>query len=122
MMWEQGKKIIEKEFFKDKIELYKNNTIENDIGEVFDSPELVGEFPCNIQNSQSLVQSGISGQSIPQQIRVSTIKELPFDYSSTYAIKIISARIKFTNELWKVEGFTEAQFSTVLTATRRIVV
>lgn len=119
-MWEEGQAEVADIFFQDEIEFYENEYIENDIGETIEQPTLVGTYPCNIQNAQSTTQSTVSGQSIPQAIRISTLKTLPFDYEHTYKVKITKARIRFSNELWKVDGFVEGQLSTVISASRSI--
>lgn len=122
-MWNEGRELVKEVFFQDEIELYVNSYLQNDIGESIEDPELVGTYPCNIQNGASAVQSSVGGQSVPQGIRISTVKDLPFDYEHTYQVRIKSARIKFDpDEMWKVDNILEAQLSTVITASRKILV
>ena len=122
-MWGEARELVKEVFFEDEIELYVNSYLENDIGESIEEPTLVGTFSCNIQNGASSVQSSVGGQSVPQGIRISTLKELPIDYEHTYQVKIVKARIKFNpDEYWKVANILEGQLSTVLSAERKILV
>lgn len=121
-MWEQAKSIVESVFFKDTVQLYELTFTQNDLGEDIEVPVFVGAYNCNIENQQSQNKRDISGESTPQMIRVSTVKSIPLSYGKTYQLQITSARIAFTNEKWKVEGWTEAQLSTVITASREVVI
>lgn len=120
-MWEAGRKAVAEVFFKDRIELYENTIVKNDIGEEHVSPVLVDTYNCNIQNGESSTKEGEVGVSIPQSLRISLAKTVPLDYNKTYQLKIKTARISFNeNEMWKVEGWVEGQLSTVITAQREV--
>ena len=121
-MWEAGKAAVENILFKDTVELLEVQYTTNEIGETIPQQVTLGQYPCNIQNAESQLESAVSGQSNPQTIRVSVPKEIPLDYDKVYSLRIISARIKHTDELWQVSGWTEALLSTVITgnAWRRI--
>lgn len=122
-MWEEASQIVKSVFFNDEIKLYELGFEENDIGEDIELLTLVGAYPCNIENGQSGNSQTISGESTPQSLRISTVKEIPLQYGKTYKVKISSARIAFdTNEEWKVDGWTEAQISTVISASREVAV
>jgi hypothetical protein len=117
-MWEAGKAAVENILFKDTVELLEVQYTTNEIGETIPQQVTLGQYPCNIQNAESQLESAVSGQSNPQTIRVSVPKEIPLDYDKVYSLRIISARIKHTDELWQVSGWTEALLSTVITARR----
>lgn len=119
-MWQQAGKDVAEVFFKDTIALYLNDFIENDIGETIEQPVLLGEYICNIENGASTTQSTVSGQSTPQALRISTLKGIGLDYTRTYKVKIIQARIVNSDEYWKVDGWIEGQISTVINASREV--
>lgn len=121
MYWENASRVIEEVFFKDRIELYENAIVTNSLGEDIEEPTLVGEFKCNIENSENSIKAGEGGLSSPQGLRVSTIKNIALDYVHTYKIKIKSARVDYdSDEFWIVAGWVQSQISTVLTATREV--
>nr|DAH56655.1 MAG TPA: hypothetical protein [Caudoviricetes sp.] len=119
-MWEYARKQVADVFFKDEIELYENNWVENEIGEEFDEPVLVGTFKCNIENGTSNNKDSESGVSTMQSLRISLAKTVPLDYNKTYKIKIKTARIRFSSEWWKVLGWVEGQISTVVNASKEV--
>lgn len=119
-MWEEGRALVEEVFFEDEIELFENQIIENEIGEELEQPVSIGRFPCNVQNGATTVQRSVSGQTIPQQLRISLSKGVNIVYDKTYQVRIIKARIRFTSELWNVESITEGQLSTVISASRKV--
>lgn len=120
-MWDEARSIVAETFFGDVIRLYEDTPKEDDIGEEIADWKLVDEFACNIENSQSSLSQTVSGTSTPQQIRISLTKFLPVSYDKRYRLQIKSARIAFdANEYWKVDGWTEGQISTVLTASREV--
>lgn len=121
-MWEQAREQVAKTFFKDKIELYVNEIIENDIGETLENPTLVDEYDCNIENSPGTTSSAVGGRSNIQAIRISLRKDLSLNSESTYKVKIVQARISFTDEMWEVTGCTEGQLSTIINASRGTIV
>lgn len=122
-MWKEASQLVESVFFKDSISLYKIGFTENELGEDIESLVLVGIYDCNIENGQSTTTDQISGQSAPQSLRISTVKGIPLQYDNTYKLKIKSARIAFsTTEEWKVDGWTESQLSTVISASREVAV
>ena len=84
---------------------------------------MVGNYPCNVQNSESGNNQTVSGESTPQTIRISADKGIPLAYNKTYKLKIKKAKISFDpDEVWRVVGWTEAQISTVISASREVVV
>lgn len=122
-MWEQASQIVQSIFYKDEVQLYECTFTENDIGESIEQLDLVGSYPCNIENGQSGNAQTVSGESTPQAIRVSTVKTIPLSYDKTYRLKVSKARIAFDpDEVWKVDGWTEAQISTVISASREVAV
>ena len=122
-MWEQASQIVQSIFYKDEVQLYECIFTENDIGESIEQLDLVGSYSCNIENGQSGNAQTVSGESTPQAIRVSTVKAIPLSYDKTYRLKVSKARIAFDpDEVWKVDGWTEAQISTVISASREVAV
>lgn len=121
-MWDEARKIVAYTFFKDEIELYRNEIQEDSIGEEHEVEVLVGTFKCNLQYAPASVTSNVSGKDISQTMRISLAKDLPLDYSSTYKVKIKKARIQFDDKFWKVESWQESQISTVLYVTREVLV
>lgn len=120
-MWSEARKDIEAIFFKDEVKLYKNTTVEDDLGEEHNTPVLVGSYPCNIEDGQTSKVEGVSGASLPQSLRISTLKSIPLTKGNTYALVIVSARIAFdATEYLDVASWVEGQLSTVITATRRV--
>lgn len=120
-MWDDARSIVAETFFGDTILLYEDTPKEDDLGEEIADWKLVDEFACNIENSQSSFSQVVSGTSTPQQIRISLTKFLPVSYDKRYRLTIKSARIAFdANEYWKVDGWTEGQISTVITASREV--
>lgn len=122
-MWDTARKQIESTFFKDTVAIYELTFIQNEIGEDIKQRTLIGTFPSNVENGQSSVNSTVSGESAPQSLRISTLKSVPLDYDKTYELNIIQARISFDpNQVYKVDGWTEAQLSTVITVSREVAV
>ena len=121
-MWEQTREQVAETFFKDRIKLYVNEIVENDIGETLEEPTLVDEYDCNIQNIPSTASSAVGGRSNIQAIRISLQKNLPLNSGSTYKVKIVQARISFTDEMWEVNGWQEGQLSTIINASRGTIV
>lgn len=122
-MWDTARKQIESTFFKDTVAIYELTFVQNEIGEDIKQRTLIGTFPSNVENGQSSVNSTVSGESAPQSLRISTLKSVPLDYDKTYELNIIQARISFDpNQVYKVDGWTEAQLSTVITVSREVAV
>ena len=122
-MWDTARKQIESTFFKDTVAIYELTFVQNEIGEGIKQRTLIGTFPSNVENGQSSVNSTVSGESAPQSLRISTLKSVPLDYDKTYELNIIQARISFDpNRVYKVDGWTEAQLSTVITVSREVAV
>lgn len=121
-MWQEAIVVVNETFFKDTIELYEEVMQENSIGESIISHQLVGTYSCNVQSLSNNKKKDVSGESMPEGIRVSVTKEIPLSVAKTYKLKIIQARITFTNELWEITGWTEAQISTVIQATREVAI
>lgn len=119
-MWEDAREQVAAVFFKDLVEIYENELEENEIGEETTKPVSIGTFPCNIENSSSGNKEMLSGVSTPQSLRISFAKTVSLDYDKTYRLKIKSARIRFKDEWWKVDGWTEGQISTVIAASREV--
>lgn len=121
-MWKAARDIVSSIFFEDEIELYREDLVENAIGEELPTLVLVGKYPCNIQNNATTKRESVSGGSMPQTIRVSLPKETPLDKAKTYVLVITKARLTSTQEQWKVTSWTEAQISTVITAEREVAI
>lgn len=122
-MWDTARKQIESTFFKDTVAIYELTFVQNEIGEDIKQRTLIGTFPSNVENGQSSLNSTVSGESAPQSLRISTLKSVPLDYDKTYELNIIQARISFDpNQVYKVDGWTEAQLSTVITVSREVAV
>lgn len=121
-MWRKARADIENIFFKDRVAIYLNDFVENDIGETIEQPVLLGEYTCNIENGASGTQSSVSGKSAPQAIRVSTVKGINLDYDKTYKLRIVEARLVHSDEYWQVDGWLEGQLSTVINASREVAV
>lgn len=122
-MWDTARKQIESTFFKDTVAIYELTFVQNEIGEDIKQRTLIDTFPSNVQNGQSSVNSTVSGESAPQSLRISTLKSVPLDYDKTYELNIIQARISFDpSQVYKVDGWTEAQLSTVITVSREVAV
>lgn len=119
-MWDEARKAVADLFFKDKIEIYENTIVENGIGEELEKEVLVGTFNCNIENAPSGNKNEVSGVSTMQSLRISLAKTVPLDYDKTYKCKIKLARINFKDEWWRVNGWTEGQISTVISASREV--
>lgn len=119
-MWEEARKAVADLFFKDEIEIYENALEENDIGEQLDSPVLLGSYSCNIENGSSGNKNEVSGVSTMQSLRISLAKTVPLDYDKTYRLKIKHARIRYSDEWWIINGWTEGQISTVIVASREV--
>lgn len=122
-MWQEAREKVAEIFFKDTVQVYENTPTQDEIGEEIDNLTLLGEYACNIENGQSAVSRDISGTTTPQALRISLTKAIPLSYGHTYKLKIKSARI--TNdaaEYWKVDGWTEGQISTVISASREVAV
>jgi len=119
--WSQGRKQVAEIFFQDEIELYKNTIEENQLGEEYEVPELVGTYSCNIENQQSTVKYTEVGASAPQTLRISLSKDALLRYDYTYKIVIKKARLTYdSSEWWNVDGWVEGQLSTVLTVSREV--
>ena len=121
-MWDQARKIVDDTFFRDEIELYRNDIREDSIGEEHEVEVLVGTYKCNLQYAPTLVTSNVSGKDISQTMRISLAKDFPLDHSYTYKVKIKQARIRFDDKFWKVESWQESQISTVLNVSREVLV
>jgi len=121
-MWSTARKIVADTFFKDEIELYRNDIQVDSIGEEHEVEVLVGTYKCNLQYDPSLVTSDVSGKDISQTMRISLAKGLPLDSSFTYKVKIKRARIRFDDKFWKVQSWQESQISTVLYVSREVLV
>lgn len=122
-MWEEARRQVAATFFHDTILLYRNEIETDELGEELETPELVGEYACNIENGQSGVAERISGTTTPQTLRISLSKATPLSYDYTYKVKVKSARIAYdSNEYWRVDGWVEGQISTVITASREVAV
>lgn len=119
-MWEDAKKIVEDEFFKDEIYLYRNDIETDSIGEEHYKEVLVGAFKCNLQYDPTSVRTDINGKAIAQTMRISIQKDVPVDYANTYKIKIKTARIMFDDTYWKVESWRESLMSTVMIVLREV--
>lgn len=119
--WTEGRKKVEEVFFKDSIELYAIAVVENELNEELESEVLVGEYRCNIENGNSAVSRNETGSGSPQTLRISLPKDTPLDHRQTYKFKIKNARVLFdSEEWWRVDGWTEAQLSTVVSASRGV--
>lgn len=122
-MWEEASKTIKSVFYKDEITLYELEFSENEIGEDIEQLKLIGSYQCNIENGQSENSQKESGETSPQILRISTEKNIPLNYEKTYKIKISKARINFdSNEEFKVNGWTEALISTVISVSREVAI
>ena len=121
-MWDEARKIVDDTFFKDEIELYRNDIQEDNIGEEHEVEVLVGTYKCNLQYAPTEVTSNVSGKDISQTMRISLAKDFPLDHSYTYKVKIKQARIRFEDKFWKVESWQESQISTVLNVSREVLV
>lgn len=121
-MWDEARKIVADTFFKDEIELYRNEIQEDSIGEEHEVEVLVGVYRCNLQYELASVTSSVSGKDISQIMRISLAKDLPLDNSYTYKVKIKRARIQFDDKFWKVQSWQESQISTVLYVVREVLV
>ena len=119
--WTEGRKKVEEVFFKDSIKLYAIAVVDNELNEELESEVLVGEYRCNIENGNSTVSRNETGSGSPQTLRISLPKGTPLDYRQTYKFKIKNARVFFdSEEWWRVDGWTEAQLSTVVSASRGV--
>lgn len=121
-MWEQAAQTVSSIFFHDKIEIFEDELTSNEIGEELTTPRSIGTFLCNIENNSSSTRQSQSGVSTPQTLRISLAKDVPISYNKTYTLKILKARISFSNEVWKVDGWVEGQISTVITVSREVAV
>lgn len=122
-MWDEASQVVKSIFYTDEVEIYELGFTENSIGEDIEQLILVGNYPCNVQNGESGNNHTTSGESTPQTIRISASKGIPLAYDKTYKLRIKKAKISFDpNEVWKVVGWTEAQISTVISASREVVV
>lgn len=121
-MWDEARKIVADTFFKDEIELYRNDIQEDSIGEEHEVEVLVGTYKCNLQYDPASVTLGVSGKDISQTMRISLAKDFPLDSSYTYKVKIKKARIRFDDKFWKVQSWQESQISTVLNVVREVLV
>ena len=121
-MWDEARKIVDDTFFKDEIELYRNDIQEDSIGEEHEVEVLVGNYKCNLQYAPSVIKFDVSGKDISQTLRISLAKDFPLDNSYTYKVKIKHARIRFDEALWKVDSWQESQISTVLNVSREVLV
>lgn len=121
-MWGEARKIVDDTFFKDEIELYRNDIQEDSIGEEYEVEVLVGTYKCNLQYAPTMVTSDVSGKDISQTMRISLAKDFPLDYSYTYKVKVKQARIRFDDKFWKVQSWQESQISTVLNVSREVLV
>ena len=120
-MWKAPRATVEKMFFQDEIELYRNVQWTDEIGEDHDEQILVDTYKCNIQNGQSSVKSSESGKSIPHSLRISLDKDAKLFYSYTYKVKVKKARLWLDySELWEVTGWTQGQLSTVMNVQREV--
>jgi len=122
VMWDEARKIVDDTFFKDEIELYRNDIQEDSIGEEYEVEVLVGTYKCNLQYAPTEVTSDVSGKDIRQTMRISLAKDFPLDNSYTYKVKVKQARIRFDNKFWKVQSWRESQISTVLNVSREVLV
>lgn len=122
VMWGEARKIVDDTFFKDEIELYRNDIQEDSIGEEYEVEVLVGTYKCNLQYAPTMVTSDVSGKDISQTMRISLAKDFPLDYSYTYKVKVKQARIRFDDKFWKVQSWQESQISTVLNVSREVLV
>lgn len=121
-MWDEARKIVADTFFKDEIELYRNEIQEDSIGEEYEVEVLLGTFKCNLQYEPASVTSNVSGKDISQTMRISLAKDFPLDTSYTYKVKIKQARIQFDDKFWRVQSWQESQISTVLYVVREVLV
>lgn len=121
-MWSTARKIVADTFFKDEIELYRNDIQVDSIGEEHEVEVLVGTYKCNLQYDPTSVTSNVSGKDISQTMRISLAKGLPLDNSFTYKVKIKQARLRFDDKFWKVQSWQESQISTVLYVSREVLV
>lgn len=122
-MWQEAREKVAEIFFKDTVQVYKNTPAADAIGEELDNLTLLGEYACNIENGQSGVSRDVSGTTTPQTLRISLTKAIPLSYGHTYKLKIKDARIAYdATEYWKVDGWTEGQISTVISASREVAV
>lgn len=119
-MWAQGRLEVMRTFFNDRIEIFECSYIQDELNEVMEQLVSIGAYYCNIQNGVSSLKDTISTQAVPQTIRVSLDKNTPLLYNKVYKLRILEARLFHTEELWRVDGWTEAQLSTVMTASREV--
>lgn len=122
VMWDEARKIVADTFFKDEIELYRNDIQEDSIGEEHEVEVLVGTYKCNLQYAPTSVTSSVSGKDISQTMRISLAKDFPLDNAYTYKVKIKKARIQFDDKFWKVQSWQESQISTILNVVREVLV
>ena len=122
-MWNEARQAIESIFFKDKIRVYELVYTETELGEDVEQETLFGDFNCNIEAGQSLDKETIVGHSTPQTLRISTIKDIGLNYSKRYKLQVLQARLSnLTEDTWIIDGWTEAQLSTVLAVSREVAV
>ena len=121
-MWEDARRRVNELFFRDEIELYRNDISIDSIGEEHEEEILVGTYACNIQNDAASITSNVSGKSISQTLRISLVKGVMLEDTYTYKIRITRARLQFNDKFLKVVGFQEGQISTVLTVAREVLV
>ena len=121
-MWNTARKIITETFFKDEIEIYRNEVQQDSIGEEFETPVLVGTYGCNLQYEPSMVNNVVSGKDIAQQLRISASPDLSLEYTYTYRIKIKTAQPEFDTGYWRVISWKRTQLGTILTVSREVLV
>lgn len=120
-LWTAGRQAVASTFFHDEISLYAVAYTDSQLGEELEQEVVVDDFPCNIENSSSIVSHNESGSGSPQSLRVSLPKDVPLSYNTIYKFKIKHARVAYDdNEWWRIDGWTEAQLSTVVTASREV--
>lgn len=119
-MWEEARQLVRDTFFKDEIEVYRNEIVTDYIGEELEQEVLIGTFKCNLQYDPTQPKYDVSGRDISHTMRISVDKSVPVDSKYTYKIKITVARLKFDTSYWRVNSWQEGQISTILLVTKEV--